>query len=114
MQPEQPAVIQEKKKVKVSFDEYQKLSLLIVACMKEFEANGQENVQQSDLINRMVLKLEVEGNETSTSWERAVETSKKVSHIISYLIAKENVLMVSQESRVKNERYLSLNINVDF
>lgn len=81
--------------------------------MKEFEANGQENIQQAELINRMVLKLEVEGNEQSTSVERAAETSKKVSHIISYLIAKENVLMVSQESRVKNERYLSLNINVD-
>ena len=36
--------------------------------MKEFEANGQENVQQSELINRMVLKLEVEGHEASTSW----------------------------------------------
>ena len=43
VEPE-PAVIQEKKKVKVSFDEYQKLSLLIVACMKDFEANGMENV----------------------------------------------------------------------
>jgi len=34
------APAQEKKKVKVSFDEYQKMSLMIVACMKEFEANG--------------------------------------------------------------------------
>lgn len=33
------------KKVKISFDEYQKLSYLIVSCMKEFEANNQENVQ---------------------------------------------------------------------
>ena len=32
------------KKVKISFDEYQKLSYLIVSCMKEFEANNQENV----------------------------------------------------------------------
>jgi len=61
----------------------------------------------------MVLKLEVEGTEQTTSIERASETSKKVSHIISYLIAKENVLMITQDSRVKNERYLALNINVD-
>ena len=61
--------------------------------MKEFEANGQENIQQAELINRMVLKLEVEGTEQSTSLERASETSKKVSHIISYLIAKENVFI---------------------
>jgi hypothetical protein len=81
--------------------------------MKEFESNGSENVQQSELINRMVLKLEVEGTEQTTSIERASETSKKVSHIISYLIAKENVLMITQDSRVKNERYLALNINVD-
>tara|TARA_B110000285_G_scaffold232926_1_gene305302 strand:+ start:1954 stop:2217 length:264 start_codon:yes stop_codon:yes gene_type:complete len=81
--------------------------------MKEFESNGSENVQQSELINRMVLKLEVEGTEQTTSIERASETSKKVSHIISYLIAKENVLMITQDSRVKNERYLALNINVE-
>ena len=43
----------------------------------------------------MVLKLEVEGQDASTSVGQAYETSKKVSHIISYLIAKENVLMVS-------------------
>ena len=61
----------------------------------------------------MILKLEVQGTE-STSVNQSLETSKKVSHIISYLIAKENILMVSQDSRVKNERYLSLNINVDF
>lgn len=81
--------------------------------MKEFEAQNQDNVQQSELINRMVMKLEVEGNEASTSLEHAQETSRKVSNIISYLIARENVLMVSQDARVKNERYLSLNINVD-
>jgi hypothetical protein len=43
----------------------------------------------------MVMKLEVEGNEASTSLEHAQETSRKVSNIISYLIARENVLMVS-------------------
>ena len=81
--------------------------------MKEFEANGSENVQQADIINRMVQKLEIENMEASTSVEKSIETSKKVSNVISYLIAKENVLMVSQDSKIKNERYLCLNINVD-
>ena len=102
------------KKVKISFDEYQRMSYLIVAVMKEFEAQGLENVQQADVINRMVQKLEIESTSASTSVERSIETSKKVSNIISYLITKENVLMISQDSKVKNERYLSLNINVDF
>lgn len=82
--------------------------------MKEFEAQAQEHVQQAEIINRMVQKLEIENTEASTSVERSIETSKKVSNVISYLISKENVLMVSQDSKIKNERYLCLNINVDF
>lgn len=31
-------------KVKMSFEEYQKLSFMIVAVMKEFEAEGHDNV----------------------------------------------------------------------
>jgi len=113
-QRDAPEVAAPAKKVKISFDEYQRLSYLIVAVMKEFEAQGLENVQQADVINRMVQKLEIENTGASTSVERSIETSKKVSNIISYLITKENVLMISQDSKVKNERYLSLNINVDF
>jgi hypothetical protein len=101
------------KKVKISFDEYQRLSMMIVAVMKEFEGNKQENVQQADIINRMVQKLEIENNEAATSIERSVQTSQKVQNVISYLISRENVLMVSQDSKIKNERYLCLNINVD-
>jgi len=71
-------------------------------------------VQQSEVINRMVQKLEIENAEASTSVERSIETSKKVANVIAYLITKESVLMVSQDSKIKNERYLCLNINVDF
>lgn len=45
--------------------------------------------------------------------EKSIETSKKVSNVISFLIAKENILMITQDSKVKNERYLGLNINTD-
>lgn len=101
------------RKVKISFDEYQRLSLMIVAVMKEFESNKQENVQQAEIINRMVQKLEIESNEAATSLDRSIQTSQKVQNVISYLISRENVLMVSQDSKIKNERYLCLNINVD-
>ena len=63
--------------------------------MKEFEATGQANVQQADIINKMVQKLEIENTEASTSVEKSIETSKKVSNVISFLITKENVLMIS-------------------
>lgn len=111
-QPEsQPAP---SKKVKISFEEYQKLSFMIVQAMKEFESQGQENVQQSDIINRMVQKLEIENTDAATSVEKSIETSKKVANVISFLIAKENILMITQDSRIKNERFLGLNINTDF
>lgn len=42
------------KKVKITFDEYQRLSFLAVAVMREFEVQGRDNVQQSDVVNRMV------------------------------------------------------------
>ena len=115
MQPEQTAdsQAQPQKKVKISFEEYQKLSLMIVGVMKEFEAHGQENVQQADIINRMIHKLEIENTEASTSVEKSIETSKKVQNVISFLIARENILMITQDSKVKNERYLGLNINTD-
>ena len=102
-----------KGKVKISFDEYQRLFLMIVAVMKEFEGSRQDNVQQADLINRMVQKLQIENSDAATSIERSVQTSQKVQNVISYLISKENILMVSQDSKIKNERYLCLNINVD-
>ena len=101
------------KKVKISFDEYSRISTLIVGVMKEFERSGEDNVQQARIINRMVQKLELEDNQNETSVERSIETSKKVQNVISYLIAKENVLMVAQDAKIKNERFLCLNINVE-
>lgn len=86
---------------------------MIVSIMKEFERQGQENIQQSDIVNRMVQKIELESNERATSVERSIETSRKVQNVIQHLITKENILMVTQEAKVKNERFLALNINVD-
>mgnify|MGYP000111294196 CR=1 FL=1 len=55
---------------------------MIISIFKELERTGVENVQQSEIINRMVQKIELEGQERSTSVERSVETSKKVANVI--------------------------------
>ena len=44
---------------------------------------------------------------------KTLETTNKVSHVIQYLINKENLLMIAQDSKIKNERILCLNINID-
>lgn len=105
--------VQPPRKVKISFDEYQRISTLVVGVMKEFEAQGSDNVQQSAIIDRMVQKLLLEEPQQAANEQYAIEASKKVQNIISYLITRENVLMISQDARIKNERYLCLNINVD-
>jgi len=59
------------KKVKISFDEFRKLSIMIISIMKEFERSGEENVRQGDVVDRMVQKIELEGTERQTSMEHA-------------------------------------------
>ena len=64
-------------------------------------------------MNAMVRKIELDSDERSTSMEKSVETSKKIANVIQHLITKEGLLMVTQEAKVKNDRFLSLNINYD-
>ena len=81
--------------MKISFDEFRKLSIMIISIMKEFERSGEENVRQGDVVDRMVQKIELEGTERQTSMEHAQETMKKVSNVISHLINNENILMIT-------------------
>lgn len=101
------------KKVKISFDEFRKLSIMIIAIMRDFERSGEENVRQGDIVDRMVQKIELEGNERQTSIEHAQETMKKVANVISHLINNENILMITQDAKVKADRYVTLNMNLD-
>ena len=101
------------KKVKISFDEFRKLAFMIIGIMKEFERAGDDNVRQGDIVEKMVQKIELDGSERQTSLERTLETSKKVQNVISYLINNENILMISQDAKVKADRYLTLNVNCD-
>lgn len=102
------------KKVKISFEEYQRLAFMIIHIMKEYERTGDENVRQGDIIEKMVQKIELENPDRQTSIERSLETSKKVQNVIGYLINNENILMITQDARSKNDRFLTLNVNVDF
>ena len=97
--PEQNAAQAEAgKKVKISFDEFRKLSIMIISIMKEFERSGEENVRQQDIVEKMVQRIELEGVDSvnrQTNVERAGETAKKVQNVISHLISNENILMIS-------------------
>ena len=82
--------------------------------MKEFEAQGAENVQQAGVVNRVIQRMMLEEDTgVEATAEQAVRLSKIISNVVSYLINKEAVLMVSQDAKVKNERFLCLNVNVE-
>ena len=46
--------MEQNKKVKISFDEFKKLAFMIISIMKEFERQGEDNVKQSDIVEKMV------------------------------------------------------------
>lgn len=67
-------------------------------------------------MEKMVQRIELEGADSvnrQTNVERAAETARKVQNVISHLISNENILMISQDAKVKNDRYLTLNMNLD-
>jgi len=97
----------------MTFDDYKKYAFMIINIMKEFENHGEENVRQQDLVDRMVQEIEVVSNERHTSIEKGIQTSKMVANIIQYLITNENMLMVSQDAKVRSERYLTLCNGID-
>ena len=101
------------KKVKISFDEFSKLAFLIASIMKDLERSGHDNVRQGDIVEKMVQKLELENTERVASLERTAETAKKVKNVINYLINNEGVLMISQDAKTKDDRYLTLSTNLD-
>lgn len=55
----------------------------------------------------------LEENNVAATVEESIEQSKKIANVINHLIQKENVLMISQDAKIKNERYLCLNVNLD-
>ena len=80
--------------------------------IRELERQGQESVQQAEIVDSVTQKVVMDEGQ-GTSVERAKDTAKKIANVINHLINKEDVLMVTQEAKVKNERLLCMNINVD-
>lgn len=97
----------------MTYDEYRRFALMIVNVMREFMRSGEDNVLQHDIIEKLVHEIEVQQTDKQTNVDLSVETSMKLGHIIDYLIRNENVLMVTQDAKLKNDRYLALNVNVD-
>ena len=76
MEPEQSAA---NKKVKITYEEFARITELIVLTLREFEKeSGMESVSQADIVNKLVEKIEVEEGQAGTSLVRAAETSKKI------------------------------------
>ena len=48
---EQPGQQEGEKKVKISYEEYQKIGMLVVNLLKQAETDGQESMQQSEIVN---------------------------------------------------------------
>lgn len=86
---------------------------MIVGVLKNFERENQETVSQSDIINAVIQALVHDDGGAGTTVEKAAEDSRKIANVINHLINKENMIMVTQDAKIKNERMLCLNINID-
>ena len=53
----------------------------------------------------------LEENNVAATVEESIEQSKKIANVINHLIQKENVLMISQDAKIKNERYIKCKID---
>ena len=86
---------------------------MITETVKELsDSSGMDSVSQADIVNRLVERVEVHEGAAGTSLERAEQTSHKIAQVIQHMIVTENVLIITQDSKVnKNERLLCLNIN---
>ena len=90
------------------------MAVLIVGAIKELEVETkQDSIQQKIIVDRVVQKLELEQQDRETDISRTVETSKKIASVISHLITKESVLMVTQDAKVKHDRYICLSVSLD-
>jgi hypothetical protein len=62
----------------------------------------------------MIQKIMLEEKNVAASVEESIEQSKKIENVINHLIKNENVLMILQDAKIKNERYLCLSFNLVF
>lgn len=111
----------EPKKVTMTYQEYTRLSEMIVVTMREMvKDQGVESIVQANLVNDVVKKLSgVDARQGSAdigataSVADALAYTNKLQKVITKLINEENVLIVTQDSKNKSERLVSLNINLE-
>lgn len=113
-QQQQVAPTIEKLKIKITFDEYQKIAVAVVECIQRLEeqGGGQENIMQKDIVDAIVKKFELE-ERRETNISQTIETTKKIQNVIQNMITKENILLVTEEAKTKNDRRLAVSLNVD-
>jgi hypothetical protein len=79
----QPEDQTQSRKIKITYDDYQKIAQMICKTVKQNEEQtGEESMSQADIVNRLVSRLEVEEGAAGTSLERAEQTSRKVQQVI--------------------------------
>jgi len=61
----------------------------------------------------MVKKIELEQKDKSTSVEQSIKTAQTIQNIVQYMISRENLLIITQDAKTKNERFLCLTVNID-
>jgi hypothetical protein len=85
------------RKVKITFDEYRKYAIMITGEIKQMERSGVDSVSQSDVVNRLVQKLELEDgiDQGQQTLEASLQLTKKLQNVIQHLIVKENILMIT-------------------
>ena len=108
MQIEEPEAA---KKMKLTYEEFMKESKMIVAIMKEFQMQNEDNVRQGDLVEKIIQNL-MENGDAQASIEWGIEQTGKINNIVQHLITRENVLMITQDALSKNDRYLTLDPNI--
>ena len=101
---------EDKKKVKLSFDEYNKIGNQIVSLFKQkCQLEGQMGIKQQDIVE-MYLREE---QANILSVQELQDTAKKINSIIQRLIDKENIFIIIEDNPSKQERVLTMNINME-
>lgn len=97
-----------RRKLNLSGKDYERIKNSIAHFVKELEKQ-ELKVRQKDIV-----EFYIEQNFESIEDEaQALEESNKVNAVIERLIDKENILIVTEDNRNKEERILSLNVNYD-
>lgn len=101
-----------KKTIQISFDEYEFISKKLIYILKEqmrTAGDDFEGITQKDLIGYFLKDIENQ----ITGTDKLMDWAKKLNSVIQRLISKEGVLIVLTGAAAKDDRTLSINVNLD-